>query len=139
MLAYSITCSVKYNYMQPSLQTQLAQGMMGNSPMNIQSPSAPTYQPGLTTPLPPPMPDKSPASNFTPTQMQQQPPQGMPQDMVTLPIQDGDQQTPGVQVPETEAELILKALTHRQKSISKVQEMAAAHMFPQPMQPQEGV
>lgn len=121
---------------QPSLQTQLSQSMLSGSPMNTMTPSAPYYDPSLQSPQPVPTPDKSPATNFTPTQMQPQNQAPLPQEMTTLPIQDGDQGQPGVQVPKSEAELIINALTHRQKSISKVQEMAAAHMYPQPAQPQ---
>ena len=71
--------------------------------------------------------------------MQQQPPQGMPQQgqeqMVTLPTEDRDQQSPGVQVPTSEAELIIKALDGRMKSLSKIHGMAAQAAFPQPQQP----
>ncbi len=85
------------------------------------------------------MPDQSIASQFTPSQMQQQPPQGMPQadgqQMTTLPIQDGDQQAPGVQVPTSEASLIIEALDGRMKSLSKIHTMAAQAAFPQPQQP----
>lgn len=125
---------------QPSLMSQLSNSMaQGGSPMNVQTPGSPQFDPSLQMPSPTPMPDQSISSQFSPSQMQQQPPQGMgqqPQQMATLPIQDGDQQTPGVQVPASEAELIIKALGKRMQSLSKIHEMAAGTAFPQPEPPQ---
>lgn len=120
------------------LQAQLAQGMASGSPMNIATPGSPTFQQGLTAPSIP-MPDKSPATNFTPHQMSPamqapMPQQGQPQQMMTLPIEDANAQAPGVQVPESEASLILKSLDHRLENISKVQEMVTAFHHPQPQQ-----
>lgn len=111
---------------QGGLATQLAQSIQGGSPMNIATPGSPTAMPGLQAPSPTPMPDRSPATNFTPNQMQQPVPQGMPQPqqaqqpMITLPVQDASPEQPGTQIPVSESELLIKALDSRLKSLSKI-------------------
>lgn len=124
--------------MQGGLATQLAQSMQsGQSPMNISTPGGPMQQQGLQAPSPTPMPDKSPMTMINPPQgMQvptnpQSPAQATGQD-VTLPIQDANPQQAGVQIPASESELILKALDHRLKTLSKIHSMAATSAFPQP-------
>lgn len=125
---------------QPSLMSQLSQSMQqGQSPMSVALPGSPTAMQGMSA-TPSPMPDKSPMSQIHPPQgMQvpvnpQAPAQATGQD-VTLPVQDTDPNQPGVQIPASESELILKALDHRLKTLSKIHSMAATSAFPQPQQP----
>lgn len=127
----------------PGLMSQLAQTMAtGGSPMNIQTPGAPTYQPGLQQPTPPQMPDKTfQTSQGAPMQQmaaQQQLQQGQQGQMMTLPVEDQDPQSPGTQVTETEAEKIIKALSDRMKSLSKIHTQQTQHLYPLPEQPQGG-
>lgn len=141
--------------MQPqSLLGQVTSSMAsGQSPLNQISSSSPASQPGLMPPPQTPMPgndysvihkaaasrgmDLSGHPQLQPGQSQQS--QG--QD-VTLPIQDNNPQQPGVQVPASEAELIIKALTGRMKTISgheeKIRDAALSMIQPQADTPQAG-
>lgn len=124
--------------MQGGLQTQLAQSMQGGSPMNIATPGSPTAMPGLQAPAPTPMPDRSPMSMMHKPALQQAVQQSqMPQqaDMTIPGLQDQNPQQPGVQVPTSEAELIIKALDSRMKSISKIHEAVANNLYPAPPEP----
>ncbi len=131
--------------MQPAVQTgglatQLANSMqMGNSPLNVQTPGSPNYNPSLVTQQPTPMPQGSPASDFTPTQMQQgQPMQPQTQEpQLTLPVEDSNPQAQGTQVSVSEAEKIIAALEGRLKNIGSVEKMTAQAALPQ--QPTGGV
>lgn len=144
-----------------SILGQISQSMAsGQSPLNSISSSSPAFQPGLTPPSVP-MPDKSPASfihraagrrgmdlsnhpqlqaNFA-----QSPTPGAPVNsdpssftnpqQATLPIQDQNPQQPGVQVPISEAELIVKALNKRLDHHTKMTEKLMNTMLPE-QQPQ---
>lgn len=113
--------------------------------------TAPTFQPGMSAPTTP-MPDKSPASLIhgspfhralqrrgidMPTQAQM-PATAQPNASgdVTLPIQDANPSQPGVQVPPSEAELIIKALTSRLHMLGK-HESAVRDALLAPAQEQE--
>lgn len=118
-----------------TLQNALAQGMQSGSPMNAQTPSAPGFDPGTQPPAQPPMPNQSPMSQIRPMpgQVAGGQPQGQGQ-MMTLPVNDSDPNTPGVQIPASESELLIKALNDRLKSLSKIHTMAAQAAYPQPQQ-----
>ncbi len=125
-----------------SLGNQYAASVQGGgSPLNIMTPGSAGFQPQLQTPQAPNMPSKSPMSQINPpSPMLDQngqpvghplinPPPPLPphpvQNQVTLPIQDSDPNQPGIQIPATESELILKALDHRLKALSKIHLSAA--------------
>lgn len=63
-----------------------------------------------------------------------QSPQGAPQGgpQVTLPVQDENPQQPGTQVSQSEAQLILKALSSRLGMIGKHESAIRDHIFPAP-------
>lgn len=132
----------------PSLMSQLSNTMAtGQSPMNVQTPGSPMFDPGLISPNPSPMPNKSPMSMMhlqnhfkntgmpLPPQLQQmQGGQGQ-QPLVTLPIEDQSQQQPGVQVPASEAELIIKAMTKHLDHKHKMEGKMLDAVLPQPQLP----
>ena len=102
------------------------------------SPQSPNFQGPLQAPQNPPMPNKSPTSamhltdalkrrNIDPGAIAQLTQSTQPQ--VTLPIQDQNPQQPGVQVPQSEAELIIKALTDRMKTLGKHESAVRDHLF----------
>lgn len=132
--------------MNPSLMARLTQGMQaGNSPMNTVTSGSPNFQPSLQSPTPSPMPNKTfhleaalkRRGMQLPPQLAQQ---GEPQaqgGQVTLPnVQDINPQQPGVQVPLSEVELIIKALSkhldHKNKMEAKVLEAALPQQDTQP-------
>lgn len=131
--------------MQPSLMSQLTQSMaQGGSPMNVQTPGSPMYQPSLTPQTPSPMPDKSPTTamhlgalhryfekNNIPKPSQLQSGNIAPAGQVTLPpVQDVNPNQSGTQIPTSEAELIIKALSKRLEHHSKTAEKIVGSMLP---------
>ncbi len=125
-----------------SLQAQMATGMLqGGSPLNVATQGSPTYDPSLQPTSPIPSPNQSIAGQFSPSQMQQsaqqQPQQGVQDpNLVTIPTQDSDPQTPGTQVPFNEVEGIIGALNDRLKAISSIHKQQTEHLYPTPQQPQ---
>lgn len=142
--------------MNPSLMTQLNNSMQsGGSPMDVQTPGSPMFDPSLQTPSPTPMPQGSPMSQIHVThpdlhavlQKQGISPGGGDPAMqpnaagnVTLPLQDQEPQSPGVQVPLSDAQLIIKAMTkhmdHKNKIEAKVLDAALPQPEPSQVQPQ---
>jgi hypothetical protein len=130
----------------PSLMTQLTNTMsQGQSPMNVQTPGSPMYQPSLITPAPAPTPDRSPEAAMhlgalhryyekngmqKPSQLTSAPTAQPGGSQVTLPVQDTNPQQPGVQIPVSEAELIVKALTKRLEHHSKAGEKVLNALMP---------
>lgn len=113
-------------------QGDLARSMTAGQPAPMQqSPLSSNFAPNLVVPPPPQLPNKSPMSAMSPalqaamqrgSQSTQTPP--APQQnsqQVTLPVQDQNQQQPGIQVPISEAELIIKAMTERLKHTTKME------------------
>lgn len=99
------------------------------------SPASAGYDPSLTVPSYPPMPQGSPVADMhlkaamarragggQPAQPAPQSASQTPSQSITLPVQDSNPQQPGVQVNPTEAELIIKAMTDRMKHLSKKDE-----------------
>lgn len=123
---------------------QLNSSMQAGTPEISQvSGGSPNFDPSLVAPQNTPMGDKSPASEIHETPLHRAlkrrgisiPPQLQSQTaptpgMTTLPIQDESAQ-PGVQVPTSEAELIIKALTKRMDHHSKVTEKLLDSFLPQ--------
>lgn len=123
--------------MEPtSLIGQAARSMNipGNPAMNQVSATAPTAQPGMMPPAPTPMPDKSPASEIKKTPLhgaferRGMPVPGQLQSPPSTPLADPSQQ--GANMPVSEAELILKALSSRLGMIGKHESAVRDHLFP---------
>jgi hypothetical protein len=110
------------------------------------SSTSPNFDQQLQPNAPSPMPDKSPASMISPLHSALQrrgmpiPPQLAQQNQgvgqVTVPngtpgVQDTNKQQPGVQIPASEAELIIKALTSRLGMLGKHESAVRDHLFPQ--------
>ncbi len=105
------------------------------------TPTSPNFEPGMTTPSIP-MPDKSPATMMhlhSALQRRGINPASIAQlnnsnNSVTLPtqaIQDHNPQQPGVQIPASEAELIIKALSRRLEHRNKIEASVAKAIIPQ--------
>ncbi len=123
---------------------QLNRSMQADTPALDQvTGTSPNFDPSLATPAPSAMPDKSPATmmhlhgalarrGINPTSIEQlnQPEQAGGQPLVTLPIQDQSPQQPGVQVPMSEADLIIKALSKRLDHRNKMEASVAKAMLP---------
>jgi hypothetical protein len=128
---------------QPSLMSQLSQQMVsGGSPMNVQTPGSPGFNPQMQTPSVP-NPNRS-GGLLTPlhhalarrgidhTQIPQlsgqQPSQGQPSAMQPPPTAMAQPAQQGATIPVSETELILKSfekhLSHRDKLQAKVLEAA---------------
>lgn len=112
-------------------QGALSRSMMEGQPLPT-SPQSASFQPSLVVPQNPPMPNKSPITSMhlqsaMARRAGQQQPDAVPQNatpsaspnQITLPAQDQNPQQPGVQVPLSEAELIIKALSDRLKHHTK--------------------
>lgn len=103
----------------------LVRSMMNGSPSPLQqSPSSVGFDPNLQVPAYPQMPDKSPMTAIPTHQMEQpsqQPTQQSQQPgIVTIPgVQDAAPQQPGLQIPLSEAQLIVKTLGARLNHLSK--------------------
>lgn len=124
--------------MQPQgLIGQLNQSMSQGVPALGQvSSTSPNFDPSLQAQPPMPNPTSSTGAGISPAlqramakggQQQSQQPQ-QPQS-VTLPVQDQNPQQPGVQVPATEAELLIKALSSRLGLIGKHESAIRDHML----------
>ncbi len=119
----------------------------GQPPLGQVSNQAPTFNSSLQVPPISPMPNKSPMSaihkallrrNINPSTIPQLGTQNvgvgsnMPPTEVTMPqVQDTNQSQPGVQIPVSEAELIIKALTSRLGLIGKHESAIRDHLLPQ--------
>lgn len=136
-----------YNMQPTSVLGQLNQSMQAGTPTLDQvSGSSPNFDPNLQPTSPAPMPQGSPATmmhlhgalsrrGINPTSIQQLNDAGQQggsngQPLVTLPIQDQNQEQPGVQVPMSEADLIIKALSKRLDHRNKMEATVAKVMMP---------
>lgn len=127
---------------------QLNQSMQQGVPALGQvSGTSPNFDASLQPQPPTAMPQKSPATmmhlhgaaqrrGIDPASVQQLQPDASGN--VTLPVQDSNTQQPGVQVPVSEAELILKALSSRLGMIGKHESAVRDHLFPQPQESAQG-
>lgn len=124
----------------------------GGSPMNVQTPGSPNYDPSLIAPSPTPTPQGSPMSQIHITHpdlhavLQKQgispadpnAPTPNAAGNVTLPIQDEEPQSPGVQVPLSDAQLIIKAMSKHMDHKNKIEAKVLDAAIPQPqVQPQQ--
>lgn len=129
--------------MQPNgLIGQLNQSMSQGQPALSQvSSTSPSFDPSLQVQPPTAMPQKSPATmmhlhsaaarrGIDHTQIPQLQPDAS--GMVTLPVQDANQQEAGVQVPISEEMQLIKAITKRLDHHSKMTDKLVTSFLPPP-------